>query len=101
MDSSGSSSTHGLTPSPPTPNDQTIVIQEPNSVPSLSADSNSLSFATSTDLATDGGFNLDGSTGDFDFSSLGGLGEVNFDFGLYLAELDGEGGEGGELGVVP
>lgn len=100
VDSNDSSSTHNLTPSPPTPNDQTNAIQAPASVPSLSAGSNSLSFATNTDLATDGGFNLEASSGEFDFASLDGLGEVNFDFGLYLAELDGEGGDG-EIGVVP
>lgn len=102
-DSNHSSSTHGLTPSPPTPIDQAgpVQIQAPTSIPSLSAGSNSLSFSTSTDLATEEGFNLDPSSGDFDFTSLGGLGEVNFDFTMYLAELDGEGGEGGEMGVVP
>ena len=74
-------------------------MQAPNSVPSLSAGSNSLSFATNTELATDGGFELDASTAEFNFADLGGLGD--FDFGLYLAELDGEGGENGEVGVVP
>ena len=99
--SNHSSSSHGLTPSPPTPADQVNAIQAPASVPSLSAGSNSLSFATGTDLATEGGYNIDPSSGEFDFASLGGIGEVNFDFTMYLAELDGEGGDGGEVGVVP
>ena len=94
-----SSSTHGFTPSPPTPLDQASAIQAPNSVPSLSAGSNSLSFATNTELATDGGFEPDASSAEFNFADLGGMGD--FDFGLYLAELDGDGGENGEVGVLP
>jgi len=58
------------------------------------ANNDTLSF--SADLGTDTSF-LDG-TGDFDFG-LNGLGDVNFDFGMYLAELE-ENGDGGEMGVV-
>ena len=102
------SSTHGFTPSPPsgstsnaTPNPTATIVNPPadpaqSSVPSLSADSNSLSF--NTDLATDGGLNLD--SGDFDFSSLVNMGEGAFDFGQYLAELGDDGTDGGEV-VVP
>ena len=67
-------------------------------MPSLSADSNSLSFGTSADLATDAGFNL--GDGDFDFGSLVNMGEGAFDFGLYLAELGDDNGDNGEV-IVP
>ena len=107
------STTHGLTPSPPnnagTNNNNThsgsngnngpdaTLSAGPGSVPPLSADSNTLSFSTSTDLMTD---SSDFMNTDLDFANLVSMGD-GFDFGLYLSELGDDTGDNGEVGMVP
>ena len=96
-----------ITPSPPGASasnpttgqsaDQTMSTA-PTSVPSLSNDSNALSFG-STDLMSDSGM----FDGDFDFGTLVNDTSLNFDFGQYLAEIgddNGDGGDGGDMGLA-
>jgi hypothetical protein len=118
-----SSSTHGLTPSPPTTDSNHPSVQESQQqaqIPAnvtdppaltLSAEDNtnsSLFPSTTDDILADGsGFEFSmemegdgGFGGDYDFGSLLGMGEGNsFDFAQYLRE-DAEGaGEGGVVKV--
>lgn len=120
-------STHGLTPSPPSApasgsSEPSVSVDQqqlqtlgagignngnsntnsnggeqlqPQAATANASNSDTLSF-TAGDIGTDTSF-LDG-TGDFDFG-LNGLVDGNFDFGMYLAELE-ENGDGGEVGVV-
>lgn len=104
-------STHGLTPSPPSASTATPAERSQSQPPQPQSDGgpastlaapaadasqpdpNAVSFGA--DLGSDVNF-LDGADG-FDFG-LGSFDTSNFDFGMYLAEL--EGGDSDEVGVV-